>query len=162
VSGQDASLRKHLLELLEGGHAYSKPGPILEKLPFALQGQVPERAEHSPWQVLEHLRLAQSDILEFSRDKDHVSPPWPEGYWPESPAPPDEGAWDRSVEAFFRDLQGMKDLVADPASDLYEPFPWGKGQTLLREALLAADHNSHHFGQMILLRRLLGAWPPEE
>jgi hypothetical protein len=155
-------LRKHLLELLEGGHAYSKPGPILEKLPFALQGQVPEGAEHSPWQVLEHLRLAQSDILEFSRDKDHVSPPWPEGYWPESPAPPDEGAWDRSVEAFFKDLQGMKDLVTDPASDLYEPFPWGKGQTLLREALLVADHNSHHLGQMILLRRLLGAWPPGE
>jgi hypothetical protein len=162
MSDQNASLRKHLVELLKGGSAHIEPRPVLEGLPFALQGVVPERAEHSPWQVLEHLRLAQSDILEFSRSKDHVSPPWPEGYWPTSATPPDEQAWDRSVEMFFRDLQATMDLVADPASDLFTPFPWGKGQTLLREALLIADHNSHHLGQLILLRRLLGAWPPKK
>ena len=121
----------------------------------------PEGAPHSAWQLLEHLRLAQSDILEFSRDPRHVSPKWPEGYWPQDPAPPNEKAWDESLAAFRRDNQALRDLVADPKSDLYTPFPWGKGQTLLREALLAADHNSYHLGQLVLVRRLLGAWKEE-
>lgn len=161
MEDRDPSLRRHLLELLRGGSAHQPPAPILADFPAHLRGALPERAEHTAWQLLEHLRITQWDILEFSRDPKHVSPPWPEGYWPRETAPPDEAAWDRSVKTFLDDLQAMIDLVADSAQDLYTPFPWGDGQTLLREALLTADHNSHHLGQMILLRRLLGAWPPE-
>lgn len=109
-------------------------------------------------EVLEHLRIAQSDILEFSRDPKHKSPDWPVGYWPASKTPPDEKAWDRSVRAFRKDLKAMCDLVADEKTDLLAKIPHGDGQTILREALLTADHNAYHLGEMVLLRRLLGAW----
>jgi hypothetical protein len=102
--------------------------------------------------------MSQWDILEFSRNPRHVSPPFPDGYWPEGDAPPDPGAWDRSVEAFRADLRAMQDLVADPQKDLFAPIPHGDGQTVLREALLVADHNAYHLGQLVVVRRLLGAW----
>lgn len=155
----DRSLRDHLLYLLGGGGAHADFEATVAGLPAELRGTKPPGAPHSPWQLLEHLRLAQWDILEFSRDAQHVSPPWPEGYWPESEAPPDDGAWARSVAAFRADLEAMKALVADPASDLHARIPHGDGQTLLREALLVADHNAYHLGQLVLVRRLLGAWP---
>ncbi len=104
------------------------------------------------------MRIAQWDILEFSRRGDHVSPDWPAGYWPEGDAPPDRKAWNASVAAFRRDAEEMQALVADPGRDLFAPFSWGDGQTLLREALLVADHNAYHFGQLITVRRALGAW----
>ena len=104
------------------------------------------------------MRIAQGDILEFSRDPKHVSPKFPEGYWPHSEAPPDEGAWQKSMTSFAADLQAMADLVADPSTDLYARIPHGSGQTILREALLVADHNAYHLGQLVLLRRLLGVW----
>ena len=158
----DKSLRDHLLKLLQGRGAHADFAQAIADLPPEKQGEKPRGEKpadgHSPWQLLEHLRLAQWDILEFSRDPSHVSPAWPEGYWPQSEAPPDEAAWDASVESFRADLQAMQDLVADPASDLYTPFPHGDGQTLLREALLVADHNAYHIGQLVLVRRLLGAW----
>jgi hypothetical protein len=108
--------------------------------------------------MLEHMRIAQWDILEFSRDSKHKSPKWPDGYWPENPEPPDEKAWGRSVDAFFQQLQSMCALVADDATDLFARIPHGDGQTVLREALLVADHNAYHLGQLVLLRRTLGAW----
>jgi hypothetical protein len=157
----DKPLRDHLLSLLKDGHAHAGFDPTVADLAPEHRGVRPPGAPHSAWQLLEHLRLAQSDILEFSRDPKHVSPKWPEGYWPQDPAPPNEKAWDESVAAFRRDSQALQDLVADSKSDLYTPFPWGKGQTLLREALLAADHNSYHLGQLVLVRRLLGAWKEE-
>ncbi|MEA2691771.1 MAG: hypothetical protein QOJ16_1158 [Acidobacteriota bacterium] len=157
----DKPLRDHLLSLLKDGHAHAGFDPTVADLAPEHRGVRPPGAPHSAWQLLEHLRLAQSDILEFSRDPKHVSPKWPEGYWPQDPAPPTEQAWDESVAAFRRDSQALQDLVADSKSDLYTPFPWGKGQTLLREALLAADHNSYHLGQLVLVRRLLGAWKEE-
>jgi hypothetical protein len=153
---RDASLRQHLHELLVGRHAHVDFDDTLKGLPAKLRGAKPPGAPHTPWQLLEHLRLAQQDILEFSRDPKHVSPKWPEGYWPETEAPPDAAAWEASVESFRRDLEAMKDLVAE--GDLFTPFPWGKGQTLLREALLLADHNAYHLGQIVLVRQLLGAW----
>jgi DinB family protein len=116
---------------------------------------------HTPWRLVEHLRIAQRDILEFTRNPRHVSPPWPEGYWPVGDAPPDDAAWNRSVAGFRADLQAMQDLVADPATDLFAPLPHGEGQTVLREALLVADHNAYHLGQMVVVRRLLGAWKEE-
>ncbi|HYH45793.1 MAG TPA: DinB family protein [Thermoanaerobaculia bacterium] len=154
----NASLRKHLLELLRGSHAHVNFDTAVGGLPADKRGLRPEGAAHSPWEILEHLRIAQWDILEFSRDPAHVSPEWPAGYWPESQEPPDPEAWDRTAEAFRRDLQAMQDLVSDPQSDLFTPFPHGQGQTLLREALLVADHNAYHLGEMVVVRRLLGAW----
>src|SRR5205085_2395748 len=158
---RDKALREHLLYLLRGGGAHLDFEAAVADLPPKLRGDKPAGVPHSPWRLLEHLRIAQWDILEFTRNPRHVSPPWPDGYWPAGDAPPDEAAWDRSVTAFRTDLQAMLDLVADPATDLVTPVPHGKGQTALREALLVADHNAYHLGQLIVVRRLLGAWSDE-
>jgi DinB superfamily len=154
----DAALRQHLVNLLTLAHAHATFDDATRGLPIELRGKRPRGAEHSPWQLLEHLRIAQWDILEFSRDAQHKSPKWPEEYWPKKPTPPDEKAWDKSVRAFRRDLKAMCTLVADEATDLYAKIPHGDGQTILREALLIADHNAYHVGQLVLVRRLLGAW----
>jgi hypothetical protein len=154
----DAPLRHHLLELLNGGHAHADFDAAVRNVPAALRGERPKGAEHSLWEILEHLRIAQGDILEFSRDPTHKSPDWPSGYWPATAAPPDDKAWDKSVRAFRRDLKAMSDLVASPKTDLFMRIPYGSGQTILREALLVADHNAYHLGELVLVRRLLGAW----
>jgi DinB family protein len=153
----DQSLRDHLLELLRGGHAHLTFDAAIKNFPAALRGKRPGRSPHSAWQLLEHLRIAQWDILEFSRDAKHRSPAWPEGYWPKSPAPPSAAAWSKSVRAFRADLEAMCALVSDPSRDLGARIPHGDGQTLLREALLVADHNAYHLGQLVLVRKLLGA-----
>ncbi len=158
AAARDKALREQLLTLLTGGNAHAAFEDAIKNLPAALRGKTPKGAEHSPWQLLEHLRIAQWDILEFSRDARHKSPQWPDEYWPATPAPPDEKAWDKSVRAFRRDLKAMCALVADPKTDLYAKIPHGSGQSILREALLVADHNGYHLGQLILVRRLLGAW----
>jgi hypothetical protein len=156
-----AALRDHLLYLLRGGGAHLDFEKAIADLPARLRGAKPPGQPHTPWRLLEHLRIAQWDILEFSRSPRHVSPPFPDGYWPAGDAPPDDAAWDRSLAAFRADLKAMQDLVADPATDLFAPIPHGEGQTVLREALLVADHNAYHLGQLVLLRRLLGAWPAD-
>lgn len=155
---QDASLRQHLLSLLTGGNAHTDFETAIQNVPPALRGKRPKGAEHSLWEVLEHMRIAQWDILEFSRDPKHRSPDWPGGYWPATPAPPDDKAWDKSVRASRRDLKAMCALVAGESTDLFARIPHGDGQTILREALLMADHNAYHLGEMVLVRRLLGAW----
>jgi len=154
----DASLREHLVDLLEGGGAHLDFQTAIAGLPVELRGAKVTGSPHTPWRLLEHLRLCQWDILEFSRDPQHVSPSFPDGYWPADDGPPSEAAWDESVNRFHRDLQEMIALVADPASDLFTPFPHGDGQTLLREAMLVADHNAYHLGQLVMLRRALAAW----
>lgn len=154
----DKALREHIVNFLRGKGAHADFDRAVKGLPVDLRGKRPKGAEHSPWEILEHVRIAQWDILEFSRDPEHISPAWPEGYWPESETPPSKTAWDKSVAAFRADLQAMIDIVADPMSDLYTPFAHGDGQTLLREALLVADHNAYHLGELVLVRRLLGAW----
>jgi hypothetical protein len=151
-------LRKHLLELLAGGGAHAKFEDAIKDLPVKLRGARPDKYPHSPWMLLEHLRLAQWDILEFSRNEKHESPKWPEGYWPKAPEPPNADAWEKSVKEFRRDLKAMEDLVADPKTDLFAKIAWGDGQTVLREALLVADHNAYHVAQLVDVRRLLGAW----
>ena len=153
----DQALRDHLVKLLEGGHAHATFDAAIKGLPAALRARAPKGLSYSPWQLLEHMRIAQWDILEFSRDRDHQSPAWPEGYWSRE-TKPSESAWRKSVSRFREDLQAMAALVADPATDLFARIPWGDGQTILREALLAADHNAYHIGQLIVVRRLLGAW----
>ncbi len=155
---KDAALREHLVSLLTGGNAHTTFEDAVKNMPAELRGKRPKGAEHSPWQLLEHLRIAQWDILEFSRDAKHKSPKWPEEYWPKSPMPPDEKAWDKSVRAFRRDLKTLCALVSDAKTDLYAKIPHGDGQTILREVLLTADHNAYHLGQLVLVRKLLGAW----
>jgi len=159
---QHKSLREHLLYLLRGGGAHLHLYAAIEGLPAELRGVKPDGIPHSPWRLLEHMRIAQWDILEFSRNPKHVSPRFPDGYWPQGDAPPDAGAWDRSVQAFRADLQAMCDLVADEATDLFAPIPHGEGQTVLREALLVADHSAYHLGQLVVVRRALGAWSDDE
>ncbi|HVX66437.1 MAG TPA: DinB family protein [Bryobacteraceae bacterium] len=144
--------------VLGGGGAHAGFEQAVEGMPAALCGTKPAGAPHSAWELLEHMRIAQLDILEFSRNPGHVSPDWPRGYWPAAPAPPDPKAWERSVEQFRADLEAMRSLVADPATDLFARIPSGDGQTVLREALLVADHNAYHIGELVFLRRILGAW----
>jgi uncharacterized damage-inducible protein DinB len=155
---QNQALREHLVVLLTEDSAHLKFDAAVRDLPAELRGKRPKGAEHSPWELLEHMRITQRDILEFSRNPKHVSPAFPEGYWPKEPAPASEKAWEQSVKAFRGDLEAMAKLVADQEVDLFAKIPHGSGQTILREALLAADHNSYHLGQLVLVRRLLGAW----
>ncbi|MGD0737552.1 MAG: DinB family protein [Terracidiphilus sp.] len=154
----DKALREHLVKLLTGGDAHADFEAAIKDFPAELRGKAPKGAEHSPWEVLEHLRIAQWDILDFSRNPEYKEREWPREYWPETPAPPDATAWNKSVKAFEKDLKEMCDLVADEKTDLFAKIPHGSGQTILREALVVADHNAYHLGEMVLLRRLLGAW----
>ena len=131
---------------------------VVVDFPSRLRGVKPPGAPHTAWQLLEHMRMAQWDILEFSRNAKHKSPPWPEGYWPKTEAPPKAASWNNSLRSFRADLKAMAKLVADKKTDLFAKIPHGTGQTILREAMLIADHNSYHLGQMVLLRRLLGTW----
>ena len=154
----DKALRSHVLELLKGGHAHADLDSALADFPAKLRGQKPKGSEHTAWQLLEHIRIALWDILEFSRNAKHVSPKWPEGYWPKTEAPPNAAAWNTSIRKVRADQKAIEKLVASKTTDLFAPIPHGTGQTFLREALLAADHNAYHIGQLVLLRRLLGAW----
>ena len=154
----DQSLRKHVIALLDGGQAYSTFAEIVANFPAKLRGEVPTGLAHSGWMLLEHLRLTQWDILEFSRNPKYVAAKWPDDYWPKNPSPPNATAWDKSVKSFQDDLAAMKKLISKPKTDLFAKIPWGDGQTILREALLIAEHNAHHLGQMIDIRRLLGIW----
>jgi len=155
------SLADHVNRLLQGKGAHAAPEAVLEAWPPPLRGVRPPGAEHSAWQLLEHLRIAQWDILEYSRSADHVSPAFPAGYWPETEAPPDERAWEESRATFLTELQAMQALVAERAEALLAPLPHIEdGPTLLREALILADHNAYHLGQLVALRRRLGDWPP--
>jgi hypothetical protein len=159
TDAQDRSLRQHVVYLLSGGGAHAKFEDVVSGIPAKLRGRKPAGMPHSPWMLLEHLRLAQWDILEFSRNAKHVSPDWPEGYWPKSEAPPSLAAWSASIKKVRADLKAMENLVKNPKTDLFARIPWGDGQTILREALLIADHNAYHLGQLLDVRRLLGAWP---
>ena len=156
---KDKVLREHVLYLLDGGGAHAKFDEIVADIPPQLLGQKPAKLPHSLWMLLEHLRMAQRDILDFSHNPEYVSPKWPEGYWPKTEAPSSPAAWTATVKQFRKDLKAMKDLLKDPQTDLFAKIPWGDGQTVLREALLLADHNAYHLGQMLDVRRLLGAWP---
>lgn len=154
----DQILRLHLLELLAGGGAHTTFDDAIKGLPPKLRGEKPDKFPHTPWMLLEHLRIAQWDILEFSRNGKHVSGKWPDDYWPKTEAPPNAAAWNKSVKEFRRDLKAMQNLVANRKTDLYAKIPWGDGQTILREVLLLADHNAYHVAQFVDVRRLLGAW----
>jgi uncharacterized damage-inducible protein DinB len=159
----DSELRKQLKALLDGGQAHATLDDAVTGVPFEAQGKVPSGLPYSPWQLLEHIRIAQKDILKFSDNADgtYREMKWPDDYWPSSSAPPDGNAWEESVAEMRRDRAAFEKLLAD--RDLTDPFPWGDGkQNLLREALLIADHESYHTGELIVARRLLGIWEPKK
>jgi hypothetical protein len=155
----DKQLREHVLYLLDGGAAHARFDDVAKDMPEKLRGVKPDGLPHSAWMLLEHLRLAQWDILEFSCNSKYQAPEWPKDYWPKTEAPPSAAAWNKSIQQFRKDLKSIQDLVANPKTDLFASIPWGDGQTILRETLLLADHNAYHLGQFVDLRRLLGAWP---
>ena len=152
------SLRKHVVYLLTKGGAHATFEDAVKDVPAAARGKVPEGAAHSLWELLEHIRIAQWDILQFSKDEKHASPKFPKGYWPKTSAPPNAKAWDKSIKDFLADRDEMCKLIEKKSTDLFAKIPHGKGQTILREAMLAADHNSYTVGEMVLTRRLLGVW----
>jgi hypothetical protein len=154
----DSQLREHLIYLLGGGGAHAKFDGVVEDMPENLRGVKPGKLPHSAWMLLEHLRLAQWDILDFSRNAKYKSLKWPDDYWPKAAAPTNPAAWNHSIQQFRQDLKEMQALVANPGTDLFARIPWGDGQTILREALLVADHNAYHIAQLVDVRRLLGAW----
>ncbi len=157
-SNHDRALRQHLIALLKGGQAHATFEDAVENVPPELRGKKVEGLPHTAWMLLEHLRIAQWDILEFSRNAKHKSPDWPKGYWPSGEAPLSASAWDKSVKSFHADLKAMQDLVNSPQTDLFAKIPWGDGQTILREAMLVADHNAYHVAELVYVRRLLGSW----
>lgn len=154
----DSILRQNLVELLRGGHAHVTPEQALDGLATALRGARPDNSPHSVWENLEHMRLAQGDILRFTIDDSWVSPTFPEGYWPKETGELTEEAWAASVAAFFADLEEVVKLAEDRNLDLTSEIPHGEGQTYLREILLVADHNAYHLGQIVQIRKALGAW----
>ena len=151
-------VREQVMNLLRGGQAHVGFDDAVKDFPAKLRGVKPEGAEHTAWELLEHMRIAQADILQFSREAKHVSPKWPEGYWPKSSKPASDAAWKKSIASIKKDLGAMIKLVENPKTDLCAKIPHGSGQNILREALLVADHNAYHIGQIVLLRRLIGAW----
>jgi len=153
---RDKALRDHLLYLLSGGGAHTSFDDAMGDWPLQIAGAKVANFPHTAWMLLEHMRLAQWDILEFSRNAKHVSRKWPEEYWPASKAPANEKAWKASIAAFKKDLRTMQRLVANRKVDLYARIPWGDGQTILREAQLVADHNAYHLGQLVMLRKSIG------
>jgi hypothetical protein len=155
---RDQQLREHVVYLLGGGGAHVSFDDAVKSLPEKLRGIKPQGLPHTAWMLLEHLRIAQWDILDFSRNAKYKSMKWPDDYWPKSEGPADATAWEKSIEQFRKDLKAMQSLVENPKTDLFARIPWGDGQTILREALLVADHNAYHVGQLVDLRRILGAW----
>lgn len=157
MDDNDKSLRDHLLSLLSGGNAHITFDDFVKDFPADKCGERVDGLPYTAWQVLEHIRIAQWDILEFTRDANHVSPKWPEGYWPPQAEAGNADAWRDTVARFQKDLKEMQGLIADPATDLFAKIPHGSGQTVLREALLVADHNSYHLGVLLAISRLLTA-----
>jgi uncharacterized damage-inducible protein DinB len=151
-------LREQLAHLLEWKEAHAGFDKAVDGMPFELQGKVPASLEHSAWQLLEHIRLAQEDILDFTVNANYAHKQWPDDYWPRNPAPPDASAWERSVAACRAGRAKMQALTRDPKIDLFAKIPHGDGQTYIREILLVADHGSYHVGQIVLVRRALGHW----
>ena len=157
-SGADAALRRQLAAVLAWHDAHADFDRAVSGLPADARGRAPHGLPYSPWQLLEHLRLAQRDILDFCWDPKYVAPAWPDDYWPKRAAPPDAAAWDASVAAFRRDLAAAQRLAADSRIDLFAKIPHGSGQTYIRELLLILDHNAYHIGELVAVRRALGVW----
>ena len=156
----EVALKKELAKQIRGGNAHAKFEQATEKLPAELRGKEVKDLPYSVWQLLEHMRIAQRDMLDYCRNHDgsYKEMKWPDDYWPKSPEPTSENEWNDSIKRFLSDREEFVALIEDPTADLYAPFTWGEGQTLLHEAMLIVDHNGYHLGEIVALRRLLGAW----
>ena len=156
MNNEHKVLVNEIVHLLQGGNAHADLKKALDGLPPNLRGVKVDKLPYTIWQLVEHIRIAQWDMLEFSKDGSHESPNWPDDYWPKELAPKDDAAWDNSLEQIESDLEELIELVK--SGDIYKKIPHGDGQTILREALQAADHNAYHVAEIIVIRRLLGAW----
>lgn len=156
--GSDKQVRDQLLALLQGGDAHMTFDEAVANFPRDRVNTKLPHVPYTPWHLLEHLRIAQWDILEFIRNPRYVSPPWPEGYWPAAEAQADEAAWEKTLASYRADLQSLEEIVADPSVNLYTPIPHANGQNILREILLVADHNAYHLGEFAALRQVMEAW----
>ncbi|MBV8516601.1 MAG: DinB family protein [Acidobacteria bacterium] len=158
MTNEERALRTLLARIADWGEAHIKFDDAVKDFPVELRGKRPDGGPHSAWELLEHIRIAQWDIVEFTRDaKRHVSPEWPSGYWPSAPEPPSEGAWDESVAKVRDGMRALAEIANDLSFDLFARIEGGDGQTVLRELILAADHNSYHLGQLVMVRKILGA-----
>lgn len=155
---QDLVVREQLLALLGGGNAHMDFDSMIEDFPMDRINDMPPNVPYSPWQLLEHMRIAQWDILEFIRDPGHESPDWPRGYWPTPGTTADEGQWHDTIESYKHDRASLVELIEDPESDLYADIPHAEGYTILREILLVADHNAYHIGEFAILRQVMDTW----
>jgi hypothetical protein len=153
-------LREQLARFIDSGEAHVTAEAAMADIDPALQGKRPPGLPHSPWELLEHIRITQHDILDFCVNPKYEEMKWPDDYWPKSPAPPAADSWSKSVAEFRRDRDAFRALASDPKIDLFAKIPHGEGQTYLREILLTQDHNSYHTGQLVLVRRALDAWHP--
>jgi uncharacterized damage-inducible protein DinB len=158
LTSLDEGVRDQLRRMLAWEEAHSGLESVVEGIPSRMRGVVPQGLPYSAWQLLEHIRLAQHDILDFCRNPNYTELHWPDDYWPRNPDPPNAEAWDASLAAFRRDREALQQLAIDSSIDLLAPIPHGTGQTILRELLLVADHTSYHIGQLVVLRRALGIW----
>jgi hypothetical protein len=155
---QNDTLREQLIQLLRGGKAHCSFSEAISEFPLDFINSKPPNVAYTPWHIVEHIRLAQSDILEFVRDPSHVSPKWPEGYWPDPDAEADEVQWQASLESFTADMEGLEGIVNDPGINLLDEIPHAPGYTYLREVLLVADHNAYHIGEFAILRQVMETW----
>jgi hypothetical protein len=158
AESEDRVLRDTLVEFLRGASAHADFDSVVKDFPAELRGKRPKGAEHSAWQLLEHIRVALHDLYDFSTNSKYVSMKWPDDYWPKEAAPPSEGAWSTSVRAVKKEFAAFEKLIGDAKTNFSAKISWGEGQTILREVLLAGQHTSYHLGQLVLLRRELGAW----
>ena len=158
MPSEDRILRNQLIPFLRGQGAHADFASAVKDFPAEHYGTRPEGCPHSAWELVEHIRIALHDLVDFCTNSNYTAPPWPAGYWPKNPAPPNPEAWNEAVTAIQQDIETFERLVGEPSSNLYAEIPWGDGQTLLREVLLAGDHTSYHTGQIVLVRQLLGIW----
>jgi hypothetical protein len=159
---RDRVLREQLLALLRGGNAHDGLSQVVAEFPMEHINRKPLNVDYSFWQLLEHMRITQWDIVEFVRNPQHISPNWPQGYWPSQDETVDEARWQQTIQAFRADLDAVQTLASDPAVDLLAEIPHAPGYTILREALLVADHNAYHIGEFGILRQVTGTWPSQK
>ena len=155
----DQIVREQLLHLLRGGNAHMSFDQAVADFPLEAINRQPPNVSYTPWHLIEHLRIAQWDILEFIRNPDHISPDWPKGYWPGPDVRANSTQWEKTIQLFRADLKAIQDLVADSNTDLYAPIPHAQTYTIFREILLVTDHNAYHIGELAILRQILGIWP---
>lgn len=155
---EQSKVRELLLEQLSGKNAHVDFNEAVDGLNLSDVGSKADNFPHTIWELVEHIRISQHDIVAFSRDPDYRSPSWPDGYWPNSPKPENEQEWNNTLDAIRSDHLSMEDLLKDESNDLLKPFPHGDGQTLFREAMLIVDHNAYHIGQIVLIRKTMNIW----